>query len=140
MWRDQKMTIRDIAIFLEITPQAVQYRAKSRGLPSRRGYPEAARTAQRKLPEKEFTHMWLAGVPSKDIIAHFGVSHRTPAKTARRLGLPPRGRGWHAKTTLRDYLQAKITLLMAREAKITRAAMRDAEMIDKLNPNWRGAA
>lgn len=119
MWLDPDLRVDDIAAELGITRQAVQCRARARGLPQR--VPPAV-CSIRDL--ETFAAMWTAGVPTKDIMAHFGVSHLTPRNTAARLGLPPRGRAWQPKTALRAFLEEALARRLAACAAATRRVQR----------------
>ncbi len=115
----------DMADALGISPQAVRYRAEARSLGPR------VPCGREVITCPAFATLWAAGVRGKDIAVHYGVSHLTPRNTAARLGLEPRPR-WNKSCgiSMAEYRQAQIVSAMMAEAKITRAAMRDAEMID----------
>lgn len=113
MWNDPTLTAMQIGAILGVTPQAVFLRGKKRGLSSRKAMICATKCV---LPVKEFTDMWIAGVQTRDIIAHFGCSHLTPKNTAKRLGLPLRGRGWQSGVRLADYLEQRMARRMAEGA------------------------
>lgn len=115
LWNDPALTKEAIGRCLGISSQAVSQRAQSRGLPAR---PPRTYASLCVLPVDEFRDMWLAGVMTRDIIAHFGCSHLTPKNTARRLGLPLRGRSWqHRGITIEEYRQVQLAQAMADEAK-----------------------
>lgn len=131
LWGDNSITIRAIARQLDISPQAVRFRALSRGLPARRGHPRADQQAIR---DPAFADMWLAGVCTRDLVALYGTHHMTVPRTARRLGLPPRGRGWQPRMTLAEWRAARVASLMAASAAETRAAITMADMADRIGP------
>lgn len=127
MWSDPTLRVDDIAAQLGVTRQAVQHRARQRGLPPRR------RPVVLRINDLDtFAAMWTAGVPTKDIMWHFGCSSLTPRNTARRLGLPPRGRAWRATTTLQAFREEDLARRLATAAAETRRAMRAAEMVDRI--------
>jgi hypothetical protein len=121
LWADTSISIAQIGALAGISQQAVQQRAKARGLPLRglRGVPRVIQD------DDEFKAMWGAGVGRAEMARHFGVCEPLIGIQARRLGLPKRRLHWRKAITVQGWL-------MAREAAVTRAAMRDAEMIDGL--------
>lgn len=122
MWLDPAFRVSDIAAELGVTRQAVQCRARARGLPPRR--PPAVLA----IPDLEtFAAMWSAGVPTKDIMAHFACSHLTPRNTAARLGLPRRGRTWRPTTTLHAFREEELGRRLAVSAATARRAHRAVE-------------
>lgn len=131
LWLDRSLTIKSIAIDLDITAQAVRFRAKSRGLDPRRGYP---REMVQAIRDPEFARMWNAGVRTCDLVALYQVSHMTVPKTARRLGLPPRGKSFaHRGITLDEYRQSQIAARMSVVAANERSAFRVANMVDVIH-------
>ena len=105
IWFDDQLSVADIAAYLGITRHAVQCRARRRGLPPVRGYKRPTVVVPKERHEM-FARMWRAGVRSVDIRKAFGLRYSTePARVARQLGLPPRGRAWRATCTLRGYLE-----------------------------------
>lgn len=125
LWLDPTLSREECARIVGLTCANFWRRAKALGLPSRGsgGRPVTIRD------EAEFRQMWLAGVSATRIAAHFGVCRDTPLKTARRLGLPPRGKT-RKPLTIEQFQQQELGRLLAREAAITRAALHDAEMVD----------
>jgi hypothetical protein len=125
LWADTSISVAQIGAMAGISQQAVQQRAKSRGLPLRglRGVPRTIRD------DDEFTAMWEAGVGRAEMARHFGVCEALIGIQARRLGLPKRRLHWRRALTVQGFL-------MAREAAVTRAALYDAEMVDKIGNRW----
>ena len=89
LWERREIPIRKIAAALGCTPQAVSAKAKTLGLPPRRGNKQMLA----KLDDETFRRMWLSGVAIKKIqkaggyASHWGVVYRR-----RRMGLPKRER------------------------------------------------
>lgn len=125
LWLDQTLSREECARIVGLTCANFWRRAKALGLPSRGegGRPIVIRD------EAEFRRMWLAGVSAARIAAHFGVCRDTPLKTARRLGLQARGKG-RKPLTVDQFREAELARLLAKDAASTRAAWRDAEMVD----------
>jgi hypothetical protein len=132
MWMDQSLTVDDMAAALGITNSAVSKRARKRGLPMRSGgfSPLLAGT--------DFPAMWSFGVSLREMSKHFGVSKHVPYQQALRLGLPVRRQ--HLRIPMADYQAHVLAQAMAASAVETRAAMRDAEMIDGRCGNHSGKA
>jgi hypothetical protein len=128
LWADTSISIAQIGASLGVSEQAVVQRAKSRGLPLRglRGLRGVPRVIQN---DDEFTAMWEAGVGRAEMARHFGVCEPLIGIQARRLGLPKRRLHWRRALTVQGFL-------MAREAAVTRAAMRDSEMVDRIRNRW----
>lgn len=111
LWSCMQISTEEIANSAGVKRQAVTYRARKLGLPSRE------KNRRRKAEPKLLEEMWLAGVRSADIARHFKMAHGACASTAaRKLGLPPRERGsagfrnggWAKNITLEEFLQAKL--------------------------------
>lgn len=120
LWFDQSLRVEDIAAQLGITRQAVTCRARVRGLPSRR----TLRVYPVLINDPEFADMYLAGVGARELAAHYGCHRLLIPKTAARLGLPPRSRGWMPLITMADYRQQRLAKRMAAVAKAESAAAR----------------
>lgn len=74
---------------------------------------------------------WLAGVSGYQIAALFGLDQSTISHAAtNRLGLAKRKAGTKPKMTMAQFLEARLAARMTETAKIERAALWDAEMID----------
>lgn len=86
MWCDESITATEIGRRLGISRQAVCIRAKTRGLPPRKG--GAGR--KRKLDPAMFRKLWDANVSPRDIARVFGCSPPTVTERARMWGFPPR--------------------------------------------------
>lgn len=126
MWMDLTMTRAEIGAVIGITPQCVMKRAKRRGLPSRR---DLKRETCRVFDVDEFRDMWVAGVRTKDILAHFWCSNPTTTDAAKRFGLSPRGKGWQYQgITIDEYREIQLGRAMAEEAKRREDRIRKAGM------------
>lgn len=126
MWMDLTMSREEIGALIGITPQCVMKRAQRRGLPSRK---VLAHDTCRVFDVDEFRDMWVTGVRTKDILAHFGCSNPTTTAAAKRFGLPPRGRRWHHRgISIEEYREIQLGRAMAAEAKRREDRLRRAEM------------
>lgn len=112
LWSRADITIDRMAEVLGVTRQAVSCKAKALGLPSR------AWNRYSPAPEHAFRRMWLAGVRSREIAAHFGYSQvKSVTQRARKLGLPKRGPGTDIPfTSLSAYLEPALAGRMAAQA------------------------
>jgi hypothetical protein len=92
----------------------------------------------------EFTDMWRGMVKSGHIAAHFGVNRKTVENHAKRLLLPLRGKGSNTRwLDLSQWRDLQLRDAMAASARKEQAALRLAEMVDKIrDPShiWRKAA
>lgn len=145
LWADRSRTLDDMAAELGYSRQCLAYRAKALGLPPRGKNYEL----QKRGSDAEFRAMWLAGVATEDMRQHFGYSTRQAVGQRRQqMGLPQRtrgrgkgnGRGWKETVSLAEIAERRIAEGLARTAAVTRAAMRDAEMVDPPAGQWRRAA
>jgi hypothetical protein len=129
-WSDRAITVSDIAKRLGITPQAVSARAKNRNLPQRRrgGRPM-------KIDDALFAEMWVFGVHTTDLMAHFNTGPCTIHKIARRLSLEPRGNTFRSALGVSDFRAHKARQLLEKAARETRAAMILSEMVDGVRPS-----
>lgn len=128
LWNDRSKRVVDIAEHFGMCLRATTARAKSYGLELR-----GLKTKKPKIADSElFREMYEAGVGSEDLAAHFDVTYRTIANTAKRLDLPPRLRGKRPKVGLREFLTAKE---LGREAADIRAEWWLAEMVDRKAPH-----
>lgn len=126
LWACTRISTDEMAAALGVTRQAVSWRARTMGLPSR------AANRRRKADPALLAEMWLAGVSSAEIARHFGMAHHACATTAARLaGLPARIRssggtggrgGWPRTITLDDFWQLRAADRMRLAATAERAA------------------
>ncbi|MFV1601982.1 MULTISPECIES: hypothetical protein [unclassified Phaeobacter] len=125
LWGRHDIPTERIATALGVTRQAVSYKAKSLGLPSR------AKVRRCYVDNETFTRMWNAGVCTSDMAAHFGYTHRSAIGARRRiLGLPARTRGkggtnsggWHQTISLTQFFEAELATAMQEEAQQRKAA------------------
>lgn len=129
MWHDTSLTQADIAAALGICVRAVWQRARHRGMPPRTGITNAVCTL-----DDAAEAMWRAGVDAGDIARSYGLTVSAVHKHMRTAGVQ-RGRPvtrWQPAISLADYRAAQLGEAMAREAAATRAAMMDAEMVDRI--------
>ena len=118
IWGRHDIPIRVMADALGVSRQAVSQRARALGLPSR----EKVRIKLSR--DDEFRRLWLAGVSTKDIAAHFGYrSHSCITVRRRGLGLPPRTRskgggrcGWAETITLTEFREVELARKMKEAA------------------------
>jgi len=118
-WACHEITTQELADWLGVTRNAVSWRARQAGLPSRK------HVRRRKADDATLRDMWMAGVSSADIARHFGYAGRScVSRRARMLGLPSRVRrrgtggvnGWDGTIPMWQYLEARIGERMAAEA------------------------
>ena len=128
MWMNSNLPVREIAKALGINVGNVSARAKRRGLPSRNAPNASARVHGIDCPL--FAKMWLAGVGTRAMAAHYGVSSGTPTNTARRLSLPARGNRAGYAMTVADFFALQLRIAMAASARETQAALWNADMVD----------
>ena len=113
VWMRKDITIENIAKTLGVSRQAVSYKAKALGLPSRYGN----QRPKQKVDDDTFTRMWLAGVNTREMAEHFGYAH--PSAIGHRrvlLGLPARKRstggknhgGWVQTISLAQFAEMEL--------------------------------
>lgn len=129
LWNDPTLTAEEIGRRLQITQTTVSKRAKSRGLPPRRGL------VQFRIHDTyTFREMWQAGVSIEEMARHFGVFSTTIKRTRTRLGLAPRGKGdWRRAITLEQFLHDRLARQMARTAMQEHLMLLDAGVIERTN-------
>lgn len=91
-WLDQSLTTAEAAAQVGLTRVNLWLRAKSLGLPPRKGGRRPIVPADRTA---EFARMWMRGDPVAVIAAHFGISAPSVVYRCRSLGLPGRGHRRH---------------------------------------------
>jgi len=133
LWNNHDIPTNRIAAAMGITRQAVSWRAHRMGLPCR------GKLRVKKHKPGLLTELWLAGVSSKEIAAHFGMaSHSSAIKAAKDLGLPHRERGpaghmnggWKANLPIAEFWDQRAAAAMAEAAAETREAMKRRRMVD----------
>jgi len=128
LWADKRVTLAEIGRRLGITESAAHCRGMVRKLP-RRGHGKEHRSPIIPDRQAEFTALYLGRVKNADMGEYFGVHPDTITKTARRLGLPPRGKSFgHYAITLAAFNEARIAAAWAADAAKTKAAMVRAGM------------
>jgi hypothetical protein len=133
MWFDTSLTQADIAAALGIGVRALWQRARHRGMPPRTSITNAVRAL-----DAEAEAMWRACVSAEEIAAAYGLTVSAVHKHVSRHKIR-RGRRvtrWQPAISLGDYRAAQLGEAMAREAAVTRAAMRDSEMVDRIGARW----
>ena len=127
MWADLSLSVTQIGERLGIGQTAVSSRAATRGLPAR-----PKRGGRKVLDPEALSRLWLARVGISDIAAALGCDPKTVRNTRKRLGLPARNPGrWKETVSLDDYRAEQLRRAMERSAREERAALRNAEMIDR---------
>lgn len=120
MWRCERIGTEEIARFLGVTRQAVSLRAHNMGLPSRK------HVRAKRWREAELRELWLAGVSTREIAAHFGLGAPSCVSRAVTLmGLPRRVRGkggkthagWVGTMSMEEYQQVRLGRAMLRAAQ-----------------------
>lgn len=135
LWNNHKIPTNAIAAYLGVSRAAVSWRARNRGLP--------ARTKLRKTKVSQddrplLRHLWMSGVATAEIAAHFGLkSHGCTSAIARKMGLPIRVKGgsggaggWPRNTpiavALAAWVDADNKLLAAMKADAARTNIKAA--------------
>lgn len=138
LWNDHSIPTQRIADAMGISRQGVSWHAHHMGLPSR------AKVRRRKADPVLLREMWLAGVSSAEIAAHFGMSHHSCAVTAaKKIGLPRRERGpsremnggWKKNKPISEFLYEREQAELA--AKMAEAAAEEQRAAAEV---WRRAA
>ena len=113
IWCRREIPMERIAGALGVTRQGLAYKAKSLGLPSRKGNYDGQKLGS----DERFRKMWLAGVSVEDMTKYFGyASHRGVIHRRGRLGLPLRTRGdgtnkhagWVETISLAEFLEREL--------------------------------
>ncbi len=126
VWLDESINGTEAARRVGLSRVNLWLRAKALGLPKRKtGRPHS-------IPPRLFRAMWEGGVRAQEIADAFGRPLSSVEQTARRAGLGRRPHGSHCTLEQWRERQRQIALanLMAADAKITRAEMIRAEMVD----------
>lgn len=115
-WARVDIPLDRMAAALGCSRQALSFRAKRDGLPSR----VKNREPQKLLSDEVFRRMWTAGVSSFEMAKAGGYSHPSAIGCRRiLLGLPKRTRdggswgGWHPPITLDEFREMELGRLMA---------------------------
>lgn len=129
---------RDIMREFGIAKDTCTAWAKRLGLPPRKGGTPGP------VPTSEIAALYRFGVEIDAIAAACGLNRTSIIRRLRRAGEPMRGKGHRGRMqgrgevspTVEDYRAAQLAEAMAREAAVTRAAMRDSEMVDRISARW----
>ncbi|TDK50832.1 hypothetical protein [Antarcticimicrobium luteum] len=125
LWNDHAITLAEIGALLDISPQAVRFRAMARDLPPRSRYPRQPFHAIKPEQEAEFASMWAHGVGRYAMADYFRTNTPRIGLTAQRLGLPKRTLTRWNKITLEQWRAIEAQKRMAEVAeKEQRAAKR----------------
>lgn len=120
LWADQALSSADIAGRLNITIQAVRCRAKSRGLPPRKG----GGGCNRKVDPITFRALWDGNAGLADMAAYFRAHPGNLINRARAWGFPERNcTRWNMRPVL--------AVLMEQTAQQERAAAREGEAVGR---------
>ena len=123
-WQDPASTGVSVAKQFGIGHVVAIRLAHSLGLPPKpKGRPS-------NIVKDPFVEMYLADVRLADMATVFGTSIGSMSKAAKRLGLPPRGKGHRATMTAAAFDQFRHLRDMSRTAAAEQAAMINAEMAD----------
>jgi len=130
LWLVEEWGGQRVADHFGVNRSTVTKWARAFGMPLR----TKVRLARRVVPRGDvpmLLDMWRCRVKASEIARHCGCNTRTVANTARRHGLGNRGKGSPTLfLTLEEYFSQRMVLQLARDAAVTRAALRDAEMVD----------
>lgn len=136
-WADRTRLLSDLSTEFGLCRRSLLNRAKALGLPPRE--PLGRERAIGRNREADFKLFWRLGVGSRDLCEHFQISLRCVRTTRARLGLPMRPTGWRSTITISQILEARLSLAMARNARVEQAAMINAELVDRVSENnWVG--
>ena len=127
MWLSD-MSLVDIAAHFGCSTRTATYRAKSYGLPGKRGGPRPK--ADRAL----IREMYCFGLELTEIAKGAGVHEMTVRRIIADLGLPMRGKGYRSRQKrekLEDFLAHKLAARMAETARIEQRQIKLAEMWDQ---------
>lgn len=132
-WADPNIKVREIAATIGVSRRAVQQRASDLGLG-----PKAMASRRRPLPM--LAELWAAGVTTKRIADHYGVSATWIVQQVRAMGLPLRRQGSYRRITvaqvLHDLAQEAMRESLAASAAETRARIMADGRADKIGTRW----
>lgn len=124
LYEDRSMTCEQIGALLGISESAVALRAKARGMPLR-GCAKPYSHLIKPHMEAEFARYWIGGVRSQDIADHYQTFTSVIARTAKRLGLPARGKTWqHRSIPLAQFTEEATISQLASMARAESAALK----------------
>lgn len=84
------------------------------------------------VADDQFVRMWRAGVRLSDMAAHHGVSIMSVRTAARHAGLPARGCAKGHCITIDQFRADALRAAMASAARAEQAALRRADMVDRV--------
>ena len=126
LWLDLTISKDEAARRAGMTGRNLQTIARKLSLPHRPNYAAPASITD----TDELRRMWAAGLSTADMAAMLGCHGNTVLRTARKLGLPSRHRGFTGACTPDEYLEAKLAARMAESAARTQAEMIRRNMAD----------
>ncbi len=104
LWMRRDIRLATAAKRLGVTHQALTWKAKSLGLPSRKDN----RTTAKKCSDEEFRRAWEAGVNTRDMAVMLGYSGTSAVyQRYRMMGLEPRPRGYRT-ITMAQYREIEV--------------------------------
>lgn len=125
VWLDETITTAEAARLLGMTRHNLWRRVRLLGLP-----PRPPGRKPQPIDDAQLARLWAANVRADDLARLFGMGWLHIGRRAARLGLPRRKPG-QPVIPLSEYLAREG---LTRAAAETRAAMRSAEMIDRVMP------
>jgi hypothetical protein len=133
-WDDPALTLGEIGARLGVSSKAVSQRAAVRGFPQRVGGRCRIYDAAR------IVALYRLGLSERAVAAVMGCSRCAVQGALNAAGVVRRVRGVPSPLRPEAAREALVALAMRGAARETRAAMRDAEMIDRASPKRRVAA
>lgn len=130
VWADtQLVTMADKAAALGCGEKALNDRRRALGLP------DLARGPKPRLDKALLRRLWDAGVSSSEIAPALGVSRDVVIYTAKRMGLARRCVAYRPLKTLSEVMQGALQAKLREAARIEAAALLNAEMVDRIQPD-----
>lgn len=124
LWMDKRLSTADIGALLGISATAVGIRAKARRLP-----PRVKGSHPQRIDRDLMVAMWRDNVGLAELAGHFGRSVDAIVKWFRARGMT---RTCHRGNllTVAQWQELQVARRMAEAARVTQAAMREAQMVD----------
>jgi len=130
VWADVRLvTMADKAAVLGCGEKALNERRRALGLPDLPCGPKP------RLDRALLRRLWDAGVSSSEIAPALGVSRDVVVYTAKRMGLARRGVAYRPLKTMAEVMQAALQAKLREAARIESAALLNAEMVDRIQPD-----
>lgn len=134
LWDDPALTLADIGKRLGISSKAVSQRGAVRGFPRRVGGRRRVYDAAR------IVALYRLGLAEHAVAALMGCSRCAVQGALNAAGVARRVKGVPSPLQPEAARDALLALAMRQAAQVTRAAMRDAEMVDHPSTRARAAA